>query len=213
MCDGKKIKVMKDGPYMVFGQVPLNEEIIKKDAESRSEKWVETKKHYPDDIYALCRCGNSTNKPFCTNNHSGFDGTETTYRESFDESSYVIPRAEGVGLQQSPILCVQAKFCMAKYDVAKTANNKETLDIALEQTYNCPGGSIVIVINGEKQEPHLEKSISAIATHGDAGPLWVKGGIPVESSDGYVYEVRNRVALCRCGKSYNKPFCDSTHMR
>lgn len=43
------------------------------------------------------------------------------------------------------------------------------------------------------------------------GPLWVRGGIPVESSDGATYEVRNRVTLCRCGRSSNKPFCDGTH--
>jgi CDGSH-type Zn-finger protein len=40
----------------------------------------------------------------------------------------------------------------------------------------------------------------------------VKGGVPVESADGTVYEVRNRVTLCRCGKSTNKPFCDGTHI-
>jgi CDGSH-type Zn-finger protein len=39
----------------------------------------------------------------------------------------------------------------------------------------------------------------------------VKGGIPVESSDGTMYDVRNRVTLCRCGRSMNKPFCDGGH--
>jgi CDGSH-type Zn-finger protein len=43
------------------------------------------------------------------------------------------------------------------------------------------------------------------------GPLLVRGGIPVESEDGRPYEVRNRVTLCRCGHSRNKPFCDGTH--
>jgi len=41
----------------------------------------------------------------------------------------------------------------------------------------------------------------------------VRGGIPVESSEGQVYEIRNRVTLCRCGKSYNKPFCDGSHVK
>ena len=30
--------------------------------------------------------------------------------------------------------------------------------------------------------------------------------------DGKAYEIRNRVTLCRCGKSKNKPFCDASHI-
>jgi len=33
------------------------------------------------------------------------------------------------------------------------------------------------------------------------------------SADGFVYEIRNRVTLCHCGYSGNKPFCDGSHMR
>jgi CDGSH-type Zn-finger protein len=40
----------------------------------------------------------------------------------------------------------------------------------------------------------------------------VRGGIEVHSADGRVYELRNRVALCRCGASGNKPFCDGSHV-
>jgi CDGSH-type Zn-finger protein len=39
----------------------------------------------------------------------------------------------------------------------------------------------------------------------------VSGGIPIQSADGFVHEKRNRVTLCRCGQSKNKPFCDGTH--
>ena len=46
-----------------------------------------------------------------------------------------------------------------------------------------------------------------------SGPLWVLGGIAVESAGGEAYEVRNRVTLCRCGASKNKPFCDGTHKK
>ena len=44
------------------------------------------------------------------------------------------------------------------------------------------------------------------------GPIYVRGGIPIASLDGTPYEVRNRVALCRCGASQNKPFCDGSHV-
>ena len=39
----------------------------------------------------------------------------------------------------------------------------------------------------------------------------MRGGIRIESSDGEAYETRNRVTLCRCGLSENKPFCDGSH--
>jgi CDGSH-type Zn-finger protein len=41
--------------------------------------------------------------------------------------------------------------------------------------------------------------------------LWVRGGIRVESEDGTPYERRNRMTLCRCGKSANMPFCNGSH--
>jgi CDGSH-type Zn-finger protein len=39
----------------------------------------------------------------------------------------------------------------------------------------------------------------------------VRGSITVEAEDGARYEKRNRVTLCRCGASSNKPFCDGSH--
>jgi hypothetical protein len=51
-----------------------------------------------------------------------------------------------------------------------------------------------------------------LTAKGLSGPLWVHGGIGVIGADGFAYEVRNRVALCRCGASRNKPFCDGSHV-
>ena len=62
-------------------------------------------------------------------------------------------------------------------------------------------------------EPGFEESISTVQepSIGMSGPLWVKGGVEIESAKGEKYEKRNRVTLCRCGHSNNKPFCDGTH--
>ena len=70
-----------------------------------------------------------------------------------------------------------------------------------------------MVAAGQAIEPDLEPSISLIENPqtGTSGPIWVKGRIPIESADGFEYESRNRVTLCRCGKSNNKPFCDGSH--
>ena len=79
----------------------------------------------------------------------------------------------------------------------------------------CPSGRLVAWDRETKAplEPRLERSIGVVEdpAEGVAGPLWVRGGIPVVAADGEPYEVRNRVTLCRCGASKNKPFCDASH--
>lgn len=45
------------------------------------------------------------------------------------------------------------------------------------------------------------------------GPYRVEGALEVRAASGDVIETRERFALCRCGGSANKPFCDGTHTR
>lgn len=45
----------------------------------------------------------------------------------------------------------------------------------------------------------------------DNGPYVVRGGIQIVDADGNAFDVKDVVALCRCGQSSNKPFCDGTH--
>jgi hypothetical protein len=102
------------------------------------------------------------------------------------------------------------------WNLTRQSGNPEARDIAIEEAGNCPSGRLVVwdKKSGKALEPEFEKSIVVIEypPRSEHGPLWVRGGIPVESSDGHVYEIRNRVTLCRCGKSHNKPFCDGSHI-
>jgi CDGSH-type Zn-finger protein len=63
-------------------------------------------------------------------------------------------------------------------------------------------------------EPELADSVALVEdpAKGVSGPVWVRGAVAIESADGKPYEARNRVTLCRCGKSANKPFCDGNHI-
>lgn len=47
----------------------------------------------------------------------------------------------------------------------------------------------------------------------ESGPLSVKGPITLIDQDGNQYDLgaRKRIALCRCGGSTTKPFCDGSH--
>ena len=56
-----------------------------------------------------------------------------------------------------------------------------------------------------KREQPLEVRASA------QGPLLVRGGVRVLDAEGNVLYEGEKAALCRCGGSQNKPFCDGTH--
>jgi 3-phenylpropionate/trans-cinnamate dioxygenase ferredoxin subunit len=45
------------------------------------------------------------------------------------------------------------------------------------------------------------------------GPLIVNGPVELKDADGKLYPVEERMALCRCGASTTKPFCDGTHSK
>jgi uncharacterized Fe-S cluster protein YjdI/CDGSH-type Zn-finger protein len=45
------------------------------------------------------------------------------------------------------------------------------------------------------------------------GPLFLRGKVRVEDASGHLIREDTRVALCRCGGSENKPFCDGTHRK
>jgi CDGSH-type Zn-finger protein len=45
----------------------------------------------------------------------------------------------------------------------------------------------------------------------DNGPYLVAGAATLRDAEGNQYEVRDTIALCRCGHSSTKPFCDGAH--
>ena len=218
--DSMKITVTKNGPYIVTGGVPLTTEEICNDNEGYSHTWRQAKKYPLQDEYALCRCGNSKDKPFCDGSHTKihFNGTESGDRVPYREGAEVI-RGPALTLTDNGHLCVHARFCMRAggiWNLVRKSGNPAGRDLAIGQVGNCPSGRLVVHDNatGKPIEPKLEKSIVIIEypPKGEHGPLWIRGGIPVISADGEPYEIRNRVALCRCGRSGNKPFCDGSHV-
>ena len=215
-----KIKVSKNGPYLVSGGIPLSEQIIFIDSAGQSHGWREGKKYQLQKNYALCRCGHSQNKPFCDGTHLkvNFDGTETASREPYLEQAKEID-GPGLKLTDAQSLCAAARFCHRAggiWKLTKQSDKLEAKQTAIEEACDCPSGRLVVwEKDGEAIEPEFEPSIGLVQDPqaGVMGPIWVRGGIPIESADGTVYEIRNRVTLCRCGKSANKPFCDGSHLR
>ncbi|MDR0523728.1 MAG: CDGSH iron-sulfur domain-containing protein [Candidatus Methanoplasma sp.] len=213
-CDDGKIEVTRNGPYLVSGGVPLSDGSIKTDVLGKAIGWKKGEPYGPAGAYALCRCGMSGEKPFCDGSHAvGFDGTETAHMGPFEEGAGVVRSANGVDLLQDPRLCTGSGFCHGRDDVGRTMSKEKTLGVAKAQCADCAGGSLTLRIGGELSEEELPREILVTTASGRTGPLRVTGGIPVSSQDRGDYADRNRVALCRCGKSRNKPFCDGAHLR
>ena len=161
------------------------------------------------------------NPPYCDGTHTAvrFKGKETASRAPYIEQAGQITGPDLV-LTDFESLCALARFCHRGGDVwnlTERSDDPKLRKTAIEEACNCPSGRLVVCDKktGKPIEPKLKKSISLVEDPQSrvSGPIWLKGGVPVESSDGTKYEVRNRVTLCRCGKSKNKPFCDGSHIK
>jgi len=214
-----KVQITKNGPYMVTGNLPLNKQTIGTNSAGESVKWIEGRAYPAQATYALCRCGRSAKKPFCDGTHAkvGFDGTETASRESYEKQAKVM-EGPTMSLTDAEKLCAFARFCDPNGQVWSLVNATDEASAKknfLRQVGDCPSGRLVAWENstGKPLEPKFEASIGLIEDPANecAGPIWLKGGVQVIGADGFHYEVRNRVTLCRCGASQNKPFCDGTH--
>jgi len=220
MYDRKvSITVSKNGPYLVNGELPIAMQTITSNKEGSSWEWTEGEHFKGGAKCALCRCGASSSKPFCDGTHAKirFNGTETADRGSYENRAKTMT-GEALILKDDESLCAAARFCDSHGSVWNQIELEDSseLHVLLEhEVGHCPSGRLVLIDkrNGEAIEPKLPQSIGLVEDPVEecSGPLWVRGGVEVIAADGKVYEVRNRVTLCRCGVSQNKPFCDGSH--
>jgi CDGSH-type Zn-finger protein len=216
----KKIIIAENGPYIVSGNLPLEKEIMVPDEEGNPKAWQAGEKYPNKENYALCRCGRSQNKPYCDGTHTkiNFDGKETASTKKYSEQAEKVS-GPNLDLYDAPDFCAGARFCHrggGTWNLTQNSDNLKSKNWAIEEACNCPSGRLVACDKktGQPIESKFEKSIGVVEDPGAgvSGPLHIKGGIPIELADGTKYEERNRVTLCRCGKSKNKPFCDGSHI-
>ena len=132
---GNSIMVRPDGPLIAKSDT----NILVQDGE---ENVIENSQ----DI-ALCRCGGSSNKPFCDGSHksNGFSAGQTFVDERSEEIA---------GLHAELVISVKENAMLA-----------------------------------------------------------IKGPVTIFSRDGKSVTTRGKAALCRCGHSKKKPFCDISHKK
>jgi len=219
MAEAASITIVKDGPYIVKGAVPLGEDALVAAPEGDHMQYNRVRNYEVGGEYHLCRCGASAHKPFCDGAHeaAGFDGAETASRAPFDERADVY---EGDALRLlDDNRCAFARLCHRREGDVWQLTEKGGSELAQEAvaaSWHCPTGRLEHHdrATGEVCEQTFEPSLVILqdTQKHASGPIFVRGGIPLVGADGHEYERRNRYALCRCGSSTDKPFCDAKHV-
>ena len=163
---------------------------------------------------ALCRCGESANKPYCDGTHKkvGFSSAKADDRT---EDKMVDFAGAEITIHDNRGLCAHAGVCTDGLpsvfrmkeepwihpDSADPGDIEAVID-------KCPSGALRYSIAASREESGDVKPAIFIAPN---GPYVVSGSPHLqdcELGDGATGE---RLTFCRCGGSKNKPYCDGSH--
>lgn len=82
----------------------------------------------------------------------------------------------------------------------------------INQVNACPSGALSYVRNDTATPEPATPAVTIIEASPN-GPLLVSGDVTIRHGDGTETQIRRKTALCRCGQSGNKPFCDGSHTK
>ncbi len=123
--------------------------------------------------------------------------------------------ADGVTVTYDPNVCIHAAECVRHlppvFDPSAShwiRPERATIDEVIATVARCPTGALQALRAGDVREAPDEPATATITAR---GPIYLRGDVTIKDHTGAVLAARTRVALCRCGASSNKPFCDGTH--
>ena len=163
-------------------------------------------------VNALCRCGKSKSKPFCDGTHGKFGWTDEKKdgRQPRKVDNY---KGNKITIHDDRGICSHAGFCtdglpkVFQMGVEPWIDaDAETVKKIIETIGKCPSGALSYSIGGKLYNSFSEQTEINIT---EDGPYFIKGNIELKDAD--KPESEEHFALCRCGKSKNKPFCDGQH--
>lgn len=120
-----------------------------------------------------------------------------------------------------PEVCIHSAICVKGLPGVFDATRKPWIDLGqantsaiIEQVRKCPSGAISYIMNNDAADSEGPVAEAANITNIEImknGPIIIKNECHIKHSDGTEEVKQGKTALCRCGASSNKPYCDGTH--
>jgi CDGSH-type Zn-finger protein len=205
---GCSIQASLNGPYLVTNAEKMQN--------SRGEQ-IQTRPQM-----ALCRCGQSRNKPFCdgTHAHIGFTGKKLSDRVPDRDDTYA---GERITVFDNRGICAHSGFCTDNLAAVFRQGqeqfvdpNGSTVEAIIAAVRNCPSGALSYGFGGVESREEVDQVREMMITVSKDGPYRITGAMALENSQGSAEERAQgssleHYSLCRCGQSKNKPFCSGMH--
>ncbi|MDT8446964.1 MAG: CDGSH iron-sulfur domain-containing protein [bacterium] len=166
----------------------------------------------PAEEVFLCRCGETSTPPYCDGTHKkvGFDGSAS----QTEPKPLKVWQGKGISTTFDPNICTHVLYCrpLDELRLREPEDNTQATAAEIAQVVmNCPSGALRFEAKEEILPPPQRIKSPA---------LEIFEGAEIRVHQEYEalgFELRpgqpnNRSALCRCGRSKNKPFCNGAHV-
>ena len=192
------ITPMQNGPYLVKNLKQLSN--VKGPIES-------------GETVALCRCGASSNKPFCDGSHQaiGFNSDKTDGRLTDKKEVYI---GTEITINDNRSICAHSGVCTDNLSAVFRLKqepfinpNAASVNEIINIIKKCPSGALSYTA----KDDHVEENTESAVMVAPNGPYVVSGAVDLLETKRGEGASKTQVTLCRCGASKNKPFCDGSH--
>ena len=175
----QKITVRPNGPYLVRGGVPLVRKSQVMSEHGEPLAWKKEGVLSTDEVYRLCRCGHSKNKPFCDGTYTliEFDGFEqadpgpiSARQKTFDGPT--------LSIQDDHSICVHSGFCGNRitniWKMIKDSDDTQVRAQIMAMIERCPSGTLsyTLELDGEPIEPDLAQRNHRHSRRPPVGQRW-----------------------------------------
>ena len=132
--------------------------------------------------------------------------------------------SDQITVSYAPNICIHAAECVKGLPTVFDPEKKPWINVAgadpseiIDVINRCPSGALQYELidfesnqEAKNEENKMEKTKITVMPD---GPLMIEGSLTVNKMSGENIKEGEKLFLCRCGHSSNKPFCDGAHKK